>query len=186
VHRTRWGPPKELSLPCAVVTAIVNSTAVASAPARLVIDVTLAKGATALYATLTSAAPGYFADNAFLLTATMSPLRIEFVPFQADITDGTEVATLLTTSLRVEHVALYANKVRGGFIQTTTASWRKGTGLLRGNVELHCTPVNLNDECSYSASVWTCMSNLGTTASSTRPCHEPTHHLGWQLAGGQT
>jgi len=108
-----WAPPKALKLPPATVTAKVRAAASqagrTSAPANVAIEVTLSKGATALYVTLTSAAPGRFSDNAFLMTAAMSPLKIEFVPFQPATKDAAMVA-LLTKSLRVEHVALYSSE----------------------------------------------------------------------------
>ena len=103
-----FGPPKGLSVPAAVVTANVSATAVPSKPSNIVIDVELVKGKSALYVTLTSAAPGRFSDNAFLLTESTSPLRVEFIPFLRDREGGGHAAdALLARTLRVEHMALY-------------------------------------------------------------------------------
>ena len=103
-----FGPPKVLSVPAAVVTANVSATAVPSKPSNIVIEVELVKGKSALYVTLTSAAPGRFSDNAFLLTESTSPLRIEFIPFLRDREGGGQAPdTLLARTLRVEHMALY-------------------------------------------------------------------------------
>jgi beta-mannosidase len=103
-----FGPPKALSVPAAVVTANVSATAVPSKPSNIVIEVELVKGKSALYVTLTSAAPGRFSDNAFLLTESTSPLRIEFIPFLRDREGGGQAPdTLLARTLRVEHMALY-------------------------------------------------------------------------------
>jgi len=103
-----FGPPKGLLVPAAVVTANVSATAVPSKPSNIVIEVELVKGKSALYVTLTSAAPGRFSDNAFLLTQSTSPLRIEFIPFLRDREGGDQaVDALLARTLRVEHMALY-------------------------------------------------------------------------------
>jgi beta-mannosidase len=103
-----WGPPKGLSVPAAVVTANVSATAVPSKPSNIVVEVELVKGKSALYVTLTSAAPGRFSDNVFLLTESTSPLRIEFIPFLRDREGSSQaVDALLARTLRVEHMALY-------------------------------------------------------------------------------
>ena len=105
-----FGPPKSLSLPKAVVTASINATATPSSPANIVLEVGLKEGKTALYVTLTCAALGRFNDNVFLLTESISPVHIEFIPFQPtrDYRNGNEtMVALLSRTLRVEHMALY-------------------------------------------------------------------------------
>ena len=63
----------------------------------------LLRGGVALYVTLTTLAEGRFGDNAFLLTPHMGEVTVPFVPVGAA---GADVA-LLTSSLRVEHLAMY-------------------------------------------------------------------------------
>ena len=87
--------------PAATVTA-----AVAAAPAADgSVAVTLTASATALFVTLTTQAQGRFSDNALLLPP--GDTVVAFLPW------GPLNATLLASTLRVEHVALYGVNTTG-------------------------------------------------------------------------
>jgi len=90
-------PPAALALPAANVAVVV-----AGAPnADGTVDVTLTTDATALYVTLTTLAQGRFSDNALLLLPG-APRVVKYMPFTA-----TTDIDVLTTTIRVEHVASY-------------------------------------------------------------------------------
>lgn len=87
--------PKNLQLPAAKVDVVVGQGINADGT----VDVTVKADHVALFVTLTTLAHGRFSDNAFLLLPGSRTLR--FVPF------GTADLALLTSSIRVEHVATY-------------------------------------------------------------------------------
>jgi beta-mannosidase len=92
-----YAPPVYLSLPAANVAFNV-----ASAPnADGTVDVTVTTDAPALFVTLTTLAQGRFSDNAFLLLPG-DPRVIQYIPFVSP----TDI-DVLTTTVRVEHVASY-------------------------------------------------------------------------------
>ena len=68
------------------------------------ISVRCARGATALYVILTTAAEGRFSENAFLLEGGAEAKNVSFVAWRP-LTDST--VQLLRSSLRVEHLAEY-------------------------------------------------------------------------------
>ena len=87
--------------------ANVTSSVATSVSANGTIDIALEADATALWVTLTTRAQGRFSDNAFLLRPGAANARtVQFIPFR----DGTGKEDLgtLTSTLRVEHYAMYA------------------------------------------------------------------------------
>ncbi len=94
--------PYLLAFPAAAAV----SAAVAPAPsADGSVAVTLTASATALFVTLTTLAQGRFSDNAVILPPGASTLA--FIPW------GPLNLTLLASTLRVEHVALYGVNTTG-------------------------------------------------------------------------
>jgi len=102
-------PPKQMRIPLkATVTAQVG----AFDPARSTVPITLQASDTALYVTLTTLVAGRFSDNAFLLKKTGSTAAadrssaatatVDFIPWGEF---GAQEAKLLSSSLRVEHLA---------------------------------------------------------------------------------
>ena len=59
--------------------------------------------ATAVAVVLTTAAPGYFSQNAF--TATPGDLQIRFIPFQRGEGSEAQVLAQLKATTRIEHMA---------------------------------------------------------------------------------
>ncbi len=82
-------------LPNATVTVSVAS----SPNPDGTVNVTVSTDATAVYVTLTTLAAGRFSDNAFL--AMPGDRVLTFIPF------GDLTLDVLTSSIRVEHVAMY-------------------------------------------------------------------------------
>jgi hypothetical protein len=91
-------PPKSMTLPLAEVTWTVGEVATGSDR----VGISLSANATALYVVLTTAAPGRFSDNGFLLEHGR-PTVIDFISWDGEL-NSTKLA-LLRSSLRVEHLA---------------------------------------------------------------------------------
>ena len=96
-------PPRAMRLPAAEVTATVARARSATQPDRVAIA--LAANATALYVVLTTRAQGRFSDNVLLVEGGhgAAPAMVDFISWAGPL-DATALA-LLTTSLRVEHLA---------------------------------------------------------------------------------
>jgi hypothetical protein len=104
--------PSQFILPPAAVVATVSITASTNAAltttgstpklARSIVTVT--SNATALFVWLSTRANGRFEDNAFTM-AGESSREIQFIPFGTEPLD----TTLLTKSLRVEHLQQHLN-----------------------------------------------------------------------------
>ena len=93
-------PVAMLPLPAANVSA---SVAAAPSPDGRSCAVSVSADATALFVTLTTLAQGRFSDNSFVL-AKGAVAALQFLAFGAAPAD----CDLLASTLRVEHVALYA------------------------------------------------------------------------------
>lgn len=87
-------PPYKMSLPAATVTAAAGTPA-----ADGTVPIVLTSDKTALFVVLTTLAQGRFSDNAVIIAPGQTTLS--FIPW------GPLELALLTSSLRVEHVAMY-------------------------------------------------------------------------------
>jgi hypothetical protein len=93
-------------LPAAIVQARVGTT-LGPDGSRCAIE--LSTDHTALFVVLTTLAQGRFSSNVLVLTPQLSPLTVEFIGFGGSPVDR----DLLQSSLRVEHVAMYARRDDG-------------------------------------------------------------------------
>jgi beta-mannosidase len=90
------------------------------------VNVTVRTDALALYVTLTTLAQGRFSDNAFLMLPVPGVVALQFVPVAGVPAD----VAVLTSSLRVEHVATYMSAAGGNAGEVAAA----GAAALRGSV----------------------------------------------------
>jgi hypothetical protein len=95
-------PPKNLTLPVVIVTAVVASFANSDESVDITITTT---GGAAVYVVLTTKAQGRFSENAFMITedgaaaaAGVLTKTVQFIPW------GELELTLLRSSVRVEHL----------------------------------------------------------------------------------
>jgi beta-mannosidase len=71
------------------------------------INITVSSDKVALFVTLTSAAPGRFSNNAFLLRPLYSPKIISWIPFED--TDPISDIEILRNTIRIEDMSAYVN-----------------------------------------------------------------------------
>ena len=70
------------------------------------VPVTLEAPKTAVYVMLTTKAAGRFSDNFLLLRGEPQKVTVDFLSWDPEMS-GADVANLLNSSLRVEHLQMY-------------------------------------------------------------------------------
>jgi hypothetical protein len=100
-HLVHLTAPVNLLVPRATLASSVAASPNADGSA----NITVSSDAAALFVTLTSAAPGRFSDNAFLVLPS-APRLVVWLPFVAG--DAEADLALLRSSLRVEDYSMYA------------------------------------------------------------------------------